>query len=122
MQQRRRSDGDRQCGNTWSAFENESQEVGSSRKNEKCKVSFSLIKKNKAFQKSYMKVWVKNLLRTGMVPARAWRPHAVEMAPTEIKIEEADGGISGKKGSDLPVFLRGSILAFHSDLGRRSFG
>ena len=37
------------------------------------------------------------------------------------KTEEADGGISGKKGSDLPVFLRGSILAFHSDLGRRSF-
>ena len=38
------------------------------------------------------------------------------------KTEEADGGISGKKGSDLPVFLSGSILAFHSDLGRRSFG
>ena len=72
--------------NTWSAFENESQEVGSSRKNEKkCKVSFSLIKKNKAFPESYMKVWVKNLLRTGMVPARAWGAHAVEMAPTERK-------------------------------------
>ena len=45
----------------------------------KCKVRFSL-KKNKAFQKSYMKVGVKKFLRTGMVPARAWRAHAVEMA------------------------------------------
>ena len=29
----------------------------------KCKVRFSLVKKNKAFQKSYMKVEVKKLLR-----------------------------------------------------------
>ena len=37
----------------------------------KCIVRFSLIKKTKAFKKSYMKVGVKKLLRTGMVPARA---------------------------------------------------
>ena len=37
----------------------------------KCKVRFSLIKKKKAFQKSYMKVGVKKFLRTGRVPARA---------------------------------------------------
>ena len=36
----------------------------------KCKVRFSLIKKNKAFQKSYMKVGAKKLLRAGMVPVR----------------------------------------------------
>ena len=36
----------------------------------KCKVRFSIIKKNKAFQKSYMKVGVKKLLRAGMMPAR----------------------------------------------------
>ena len=55
---RRRSDDGRQCGNAWSRLENEGQEVGSERKSEKkkCKVRFSLIKKNKAFQKSYMKV------------------------------------------------------------------
>ena len=38
----------------------------------KCKVRFSIIKKNKAFQKNYMKVGVKKLLRAGMVPARTW--------------------------------------------------
>ena len=49
----------------------------------KCKVRISIIKKNKAFQKSYMKESVKKLLRGGMMPARAWRVHAVEMAHME---------------------------------------
>ena len=48
----------------------------------KCKVRFPLMKKNKAFQKNYMKVKVKKLLRAGMVPARTWRVHAW-MALTE---------------------------------------
>ena len=39
-------------------------------KRKKCKVRFSLIKKNEAFQKSYMKMGVKKLFRAGMVPAR----------------------------------------------------
>ena len=38
----------------------------------KCRVGSSLIKKNKAFQKSKMKVGVKKLLRAGMMPARTW--------------------------------------------------
>ena len=38
----------------------------------KCKVRFSIIKKNKAFQKNYLKVGVKKLLRAGMMPARTW--------------------------------------------------
>ena len=38
----------------------------------KCKMRFSIFKKNKAFQKNYMKVGVKKLLRVGMVPARTW--------------------------------------------------
>ena len=38
----------------------------------KWKVWFSLIKKNKAVQKSYMKVEARKLLRAGMVPARTW--------------------------------------------------
>ena len=41
------------------------------------------MKKNKAFQKSYMKVGVKKLLRAGMMPARTWGVHAVEMSHTE---------------------------------------
>ena len=39
----------------------------------KCKVRFSVIEKDKAFQKNYMKVGVKKLLRAGMLPARTWR-------------------------------------------------
>ena len=49
----------------------------------KCKVRFSLISKNKAFQKHYMKVGVRKLFRAWMVPAKTWREHAVEMAPAE---------------------------------------
>ena len=49
----------------------------------KCNVRFSLMKKNKAFHKHYVKVVVKKLLRAGMIPARTWRAHAVEMSPTE---------------------------------------
>ena len=39
----------------------------------KCKVRFSNIMKNEAFQKNYMKVGVKKLLRAGMMPERTWR-------------------------------------------------
>ena len=46
----------------------------------KCKVRFSIFKKNEAFQKKYMKVVVKKLLRAGMMPARTWRAHAVGMS------------------------------------------
>ena len=44
----------RQCGKAWSGLENQSQEVGRERKSEKkkCKVRFSLIKKNKVFWKT----------------------------------------------------------------------
>ena len=38
----------------------------------KCKVRFSIIKKKKVFQKDYVKVGVKKLLRAGMMPARTW--------------------------------------------------
>ena len=46
-------------------------------------MGFSIIKKNKAFQKNYMKVGVETLLRAGMMPARTWGAHAVGMSPTE---------------------------------------
>ena len=63
----------------------------------KCKVRFSFIKKNRVFRKCCMKVGVKKLLRTGMVPARAWRAHAEWGYGTyrKVKIEEANGGSSG---------------------------
>ena len=46
-------------------------------------LAYQVRKKNNSFQKNYMKVVVKKLLRAGMVPARTWRVHAVGMAPTE---------------------------------------
>ena len=58
IHQKRRSNFGRWCGNAWSGLENKSQELGSERKSEKkkCKLRFSIIKKNKAFQKNFMKV------------------------------------------------------------------
>ena len=48
----------------WEWIENKSQEVGRERKSKKkkCKLRFSIIKKNKAFRKNCMKVGVKKLL------------------------------------------------------------
>ena len=75
----------------------------------KCKVRFSLFKKNKAFQKSYMNVGVKKLPRAGMMPARTWesvqwgRPH------TEwLKLRRQMAAAAGKK-YDFPFFVYGSI-------------
>ena len=73
----------------------------------KCKVRFSLMKKNKAFQNSYMKVGVKKLLRAGMMPARTWRVHAVEMAPTErLQLRRQMAAAAGKKSTtSLSLFV-----------------
>ena len=63
-----------------------------------CKVRFSLIKKNEAFQKSYMEVVVKKLLRAGMVPARTRRVPAVVVAPTErVKLRRQWQLLRGKR-------------------------
>ena len=76
----------------------------------KCNVRFSLKNKNKAFQKSYMKVGVKKLLRAGMMPARTWGVHAVGMCPTErLKMRRQMAAVVGKKEYDLPFFVYGSI-------------
>ena len=65
----------------------------------KCKVRFSLIKKNKASHKSYMKVGVKGMLRAAMMPARTWR-----MAPTErLKLRRLMAAAAGKKEYNLVV-------------------
>ena len=61
---------------------------------------FSLLKKNRAFQKSYMKVGVKKLPRAGMIPARAWGIHSVGMSPTErLKFRRQVAAAAGKKES-----------------------
>ena len=68
---------------------------------------FSIIKKNKAFQKNYMKVGVKKLLRAGMMPARTWRAHAVGMSRTErFKLRTQMAAAAGKKSTtSLSLFM-----------------
>ena len=64
----------------------------------KCKVRFSNIKKNKAFQKNYMKVSVKKLPRAGMMPARTWGAHEVGMSPTgRLKLRRQMAAAAGKR-------------------------
>ena len=73
----------------------------------KCRVRFSLIKKNKALQKSYMKVGVKKLLRAGMMQARTWGVHALGMALTErLKLRRQMAAAAGKKSTtSLSLFM-----------------
>ena len=68
---------------------------------------FSLIKKNKVFHKSNMKVGVKKLLRTGMVPARTCGVHAVGVAPTErFKLRRQMAAAAGKERTmSLSLFM-----------------
>ena len=76
----------------------------------KCKVRFSIIKKNKAFQKNYTKVGVKKLLRVGMLPARTWRAHAVGMSPTERKnLRRQMAAAAGKKEHHFAFLVHGGF-------------
>ena len=62
----------------------------------KCNVRFWFIQNKKAFHKNYLKVGVRELLRTGMVPARARGSACSGDGPYRIiKIEEAHGSSSG---------------------------
>ena len=65
----------------------------------KCRIGFSLTKKKKASQKSYLKVGVKKLLRAGMMPARTWGVHALGMAPTERLKLRRQMAAAGKKST-----------------------
>ena len=67
---------------------------------------FSIIKKNKAYQKNNMKVGVKKLLRAGMMPARTWGAHAVGMSPTErLKLRRQMAAATGKKSTTSLFFF-----------------
>ena len=84
----------------------------------KCKV-FSTIKKNKAFQKSYMKVGVKKVLRPGMVPVRSWGIHAGEIAPTErlkMRRQMAAAAARKKNTTSLSLFMEAFGLEVEEEL------
>ena len=104
MQQGRRSeDGTPQCRNAWSGVKRLGTKEKARRK--KCKVDFSIIKKNEVFQESYMKVEVKQLLQAGMVPARTWRVHAAGMAPTEWFKLRSQMAAAARKKNTISLFL-----------------
>ena len=116
-----RSDDGRQCGNAGSRLENQSRKLGSEVEKmtrKKCKVRFSLIKKKKAFQKNYMKVGVKKLLRAGLVPARTWRVRAVEQAPAESKkLRRHTVAAVGKKSTtSLSLFMKAFGIEVEKEL------
>ena len=89
----------------------------------KCKVRFSIIKKN-------MKVEVKKLLRAGMTPARTWGAHAVGMSPTErLKLVRQMAAAGWQEEYNLAVLVHGGTRPWsrgralhhgYSILGRRS--
>ena len=93
-------------------------------------MEFSLIKKNRVFQKNFLKVVVKKLLRAGTVPARTWEVHAVGLARTEReKLRRQVAAAAGKNKHNLTVHVHGSMWsrsgggAFyfgHSVLGGKS--
>ena len=115
MQQRRTSDDGKQCGNAGRV-----KNLGAKEKarRKKCKVRSSLIKKNKAFEKSFMRVGVKKLLRAGVVPARTWGVHAVGMVPTEkFKSRRQMAAAAGKKSTtSLSLFMEVFGLEVEEDL------
>ena len=76
----------------------------------KCELRFSIIKKNKVFQKNYMKVGVKKLLRAGMVPARTWSSCSGNSSNGTIEIEETGGSSSGQQEYDLVVPCHGGLV------------
>ena len=62
-----------------------------------CDVRLSLIRNDQIFQKNFMRIGVRKLLRTGMVPARVWRGQAVGIAPTERSNLRRQMARSGRK-------------------------
>ena len=79
MQQKRGSCGRQECRNLESGLENESQAAGREGEGKKkCEVGFSLIERNRVFQKNYVRRVVWKFLRTG------WflRGHEVSIAST----------------------------------------
>ena len=65
-----------------------------------------------------MKVGVKKLLRRGLVPARAWRAHAVEMAPTErLKVTRQMVAAVGENGTtSSSFFMEAFVLEVEEEL------
>ena len=82
----------------------------------RCDVRFSFVRWNWVFQKSFLRIGVRKLLRMGLVPARVRGGQAVGSAPTEgLKLRKQVAATAGNKESvSLSLFMDGYAL-----LGRR---
>ena len=90
----------------------------------KCKVRFSIVKKNKVVLENYMKLGVKKLRRAGMMPARTWRAHAVGMTPTErLKLRRQMAATAGKKDTtSLSQFIEAYGLEWPLTIDQKEYG
>ena len=107
MQQGRRSDDGKQCGNAGSRLENLGAKEKARRK--KCKVRFSLIKKNEAFQKNSMSEGGGQEVATSGYGASMVSSCSRDGSYGKVQIEEADGSSSGQQEHDLFVPFHGSV-------------
>ena len=63
-----------------------------------CDLRFSNARRNRVFQKNYMKFGARKLLRMGLVPARVWGRQAVVILRTEkLKLSPQMAAAAGKK-------------------------
>ena len=86
------------------------------RRRRKCKVRFSIIKKNKAFQKNYMKSGCQEVAACRHDASKNMgSPCGWDVSHGEVEIEETVGG-----GGTWPGSGRGDLHHGHSVLGRRS--
>ena len=77
----------------------------------KCKVRFSRIKKNKAFQKNFLKVVGQEAATCGHGASKdLMSPRSGDGSHREIKIQETDDSSSGQKVCDLFVLVHGSFF------------
>ena len=81
---------------------------------------FSPFRRNRNFLKNYMRIGERKLLRTGLVPARAWRGQAGGVAPTgrfKLRRQMAAAAAAGKKESvSLSLFVEVNDLEVEEEL------
>ena len=76
----------------------------------KCRMRFSLIKRNKAFQKKASQGGGQEVVTSGHGASKDVESSCSgDSSHSKILIEEADGSSSGQKECDIPVLVRGSF-------------
>ena len=84
-----------------------------------CDVRFSIARRNRVFQKTYLRIGLRKLLRMGSVLARGWRVQAVGIAPTErLKLRrQMASAVAGKEESvSLSLFMDVNNLEVEEEL------